>query len=195
MICRNHVEVAEGVRRCDRCGGPFCGDCLVTLGSQTLCGDCKHERLLDVRSGIDYGGGLRLASIGRRIGALAVDYFLLWVLLMICMFSLALAVKAADDSLVYGVVLILLGGVVSFVTYEGLMLSARGQTLGKIAFRIRVVQTDGSPLSAGQAWGRAAMRMIMIHLLSIVDDVCAVATAERTTIHDMVARTRVVNVE
>ena len=45
------------------------------------------------------------------------------------------------------------------------MLSRRGQTLGKIALKIKVVRPDGSPITTGQAWGRSLLRGIMIHVL------------------------------
>ena len=67
-----------------------------------------------------------------------------------------------------------------------------GQTLGKMALKVRVVRPDGSPISPGQAWGRVAMRTIL-GCLWIVDYIPAFFTPERTTLHDMVAGTRVVD--
>jgi len=53
MICRNHVDVSAGVRRCSRCGVTFCSDCLVDIQGKPYCATCKGEQLLDVRSGVD----------------------------------------------------------------------------------------------------------------------------------------------
>ncbi len=75
------------------------------------------------------------------------------------------------------------------------MISVRGQTLGKMALRIKVVRPDGSPVSAGQAWGRALMRGVMIHILGLVNYIPAFVTKQKTCIHDLVANTRVVNLE
>ena len=52
MICRNHVDVSEGIRRCGRCGATFCRDCLVDIGGVPYCATCKTEQLLDARSGV-----------------------------------------------------------------------------------------------------------------------------------------------
>ena len=42
------------------------------------------------------------------------------------------------------------------------MLSMKnGQTVGKMALRLRVVRPDGSPITTGQAWGRAVMRLVL----------------------------------
>ena len=75
MICRNHLDVEEGVRRCARCEQAFCGDCLVDIQGRPFCADCKAERLLDVRSGVDptrmqYSGQTRpVCLVGGRYGA------------------------------------------------------------------------------------------------------------------------------
>src|SRR5688500_19673805 len=75
MLCRNHIDVAEGVRRCARCGSPFCPDCLVELSGRPYCGTCKSEQLLDVRSGVDRSV-LQHATILRRFGAIFLDSLL-----------------------------------------------------------------------------------------------------------------------
>jgi uncharacterized RDD family membrane protein YckC len=78
------------------------------------------------------------------------------------------------------------------IAYQALMLAARGQTLGKMALKVKVVGADGSDLSTGQAWGREVMRAIL-GFLYIVDYLPAFFMKEKTTLHDLVAKTRVVN--
>jgi len=79
------------------------------------------------------------------------------------------------------------------VAYEGLMLSRGGQTLGKMAAHIRVVAADGSPISAGQAWGRAVSRAVLGYVpgLGLVDVLMVFSDGHRT-LHDRIASTRVV---
>jgi uncharacterized RDD family membrane protein YckC len=67
-----------------------------------------------------------------------------------------------------------------------------GQTLGKMALKVRVVRPDGSPMSTGQVWGRVVMRTVL-GCLWIVDYIPAFFTQEKTTLHDMIAGTRVVD--
>src|SRR5690349_7266369 len=90
MICRNHVEVSEGVRRCARCMSPFCGDCLVEISGRPYCATCKQEQLLDVRSGIDRWDGSRpeLASNWKRFGAWWLDNLLLGIPTWIIVFAM-----------------------------------------------------------------------------------------------------------
>ena len=191
MICRNHADATEMIRRCARCSVPFCPDCLVEIGGRPYCATCKTEQLLDVRSGVDHTR-LAFSSPWKRFGALMID----WVLIAVPMYTLmAIFVfiptiqneKPSPHMDFLGIPFALIGFV-----YEGLMLQSRGQTLGKIALRVRVVRADGTPMTTGQAWGRAFIKTIF-GCIGIFDYLPAFFTQERTTLHDMVASTRVVD--
>ena len=197
MLCRNHVDVAEGVRRCARCGSPFCPDCLVELSGRPYCGSCKGEQLLDVRSGVDRSQ-LQLASTLKRFGALFIDNLITLIPCYIIMFGILFTIgqRAQQTPNPDPPILLLLLMYIPFFVfpflYEGLMLSMKdGQTLGKMALKLRVVRPDGSPISKGQGWGRPAMRVVL-SVLSFIEYLPAFFTKERTTLHDMVAGTRVV---
>ena len=195
LSCRNHPDVLEGVRYCSQCGGPFCNDCLVTINDRLYCATCKSEQLLDVRSGVDRTR-LQLAGIGRRFGALVIDRLIvigpLYALFLISMFA-TMNAKGEPSPWVFVLLLPLLFGL---PVYEGLMLQHKnGQTLGKMALRVRVVRADGSPITAGQAWGRSAMRFVLEGCISFVDYIPAFFTQEKTALHDMVSTTRVVDVD
>src|ERR1700730_2587919 len=94
MICRNHVDVSEGVRRCTRCGATFCRDCLVDISGHPYCATCKTEQLLDVRSGVQ-PGVLDYASIGRRFGAAFLDGLLMWIPIGIMLAVLGMSAMSA----------------------------------------------------------------------------------------------------
>jgi uncharacterized RDD family membrane protein YckC len=104
----------------------------------------------------------------------------------------AMNAKGSDPSMWFLLVYPIGFGVV--ICYEALMLSTKnGQTVGKMALRIRVVRPDGSPITKGQAWGRAVMRLVL-GCLVIADYLVFFFTDERTTLHDMTAGTRVVDI-
>jgi uncharacterized RDD family membrane protein YckC len=188
MICRNHVDVSEGVRRCSRCGSTFCRDCLVEIGGAPYCAMCKTEQLLDVRSGVS--GVLDFASIGRRFGASFLDGLITGIPAMIMVFiAIGLSVKTGGSR--FASPLFWIPSILA-VVYQASMLKARGQTLGKMAMRVKVVRPDGSDISGGQAWGREVSRALL-GFLYIVDYIPAFFTNDRRTLHDMLANTRVVN--
>jgi uncharacterized RDD family membrane protein YckC len=70
---------------------------------------------------------------------------------------------------------------------------ARGQTLGKMAFRIRVVSLDGGALSLGQAVLRHLGSWLSLVLLGI-GYLLAAFRADKRALHDLIARTRVEHV-
>jgi len=196
LHCRDHAHVVEGLRPCGRCGQTFCRDCLVYIQGHPYCASCKAEKLLDVRSGISGDKAFELASIGKRFLALVVDSFIIGIPLAAIAFSAMLDLmttgKLRPEEVVF-LPLVFWMGLVITVCYEGLMLGARGQTLGKMALGIKVVRADGNKLTKGQAWGRALMRQVLIGCLRVVNYLPAFFTPERTTLHDMVAGTRVIN--
>jgi uncharacterized RDD family membrane protein YckC len=80
------------------------------------------------------------------------------------------------------------------IVYEGLMLQRRSQTLGKMALGLKVVTPEGRSIGRGQAWGRAALKILLGSCMGI-DYIPALFTRERTCFHDMLARTRVVRLD
>jgi len=183
MICRNHVDVSEGVRRCARCGATFCPDCLVEISGKPYCATCKTEQLLDVRSGVQ--AALDIAPIGRRIWAYLADMLLLYIVTFALGMLMGLAIKAGASPLL-GCVNILLSLAIT-ITYDAVLVAATGQTLGKRALRIKVVSETGANVTTGQAWGRSLAKLIPFAQF------VALFTEERKGIHDMLAHTRVVN--
>lgn len=194
MICRNHVDVMEGIRRCARCQTPYCRNCLVDIQGRPYCATCKSEQLLDVRSGVSAVGigVLQYASIWKRFGAAFLDALVLMIPIWIISFAVGMATtQLPTNTRPFANLITLPLMFVSFL-YEGLMYSNKdGQTLGKIAMRIRVVRIDGTSITQGQAWGRAGMKFILGCMC--ITYIPAFFTDEKTTLHDMVAGTRVVD--
>ncbi len=196
MICRNHVDVSEGVRRCSRCGGTYCPDCLVTIRDLPYCATCKTEQLMDVRSGVDRTR-LTYGRFWPRFGAQFLDGLIVGIPSVILFAVIVFGVGVAAQQNEYAGLLVLVGYIPLYafpVLYEALMLSTRdGQTIGKRALSLRVVRPDGSPISSGQAWGRALIRLALgLVCGGIIDYIVFFFTDEKTTLHDMAAGTRVV---
>lgn len=188
--CRNHPEAIDGLRPCSRCNDFLCGDCLVDISGHLVCANCKSEELLDVRSGVGGQSRLEFATTSRRFGALILDN------LPLSTATRLLGAWLLGKGILYPTIFgpLQIATLLVFMTYEAVMLQWRGQTLGKMAVRIKVVAMDGTDISIGQAWWRAFLRGILAYLI-IVDYIPAYLTRERTCVHDLLARTRVVNVD
>jgi uncharacterized RDD family membrane protein YckC len=195
MICRNHIDVSEGVRRCSRCGATFCPDCLVTIGDRPFCATCKTEQVMDVRSGVDRTY-MQYASILKRFGAVILDGIILAIPNYAAMFAIMGAAGAfsGKEPNPFVFLLIYIPALGFPILYEGLMLSLKnGQTVGKMAVAVRVVRADGSPITKGQAWGRPAMKLVLGCTMGI-DYLVAFFNDEKKTLHDMVVGTRVIDI-
>lgn len=211
MQCINHPEVDQDIVRCLRCQQPFCPDCVVMLRGYWYCGPCKAEQVRDIQSGTTQA--FELASVGRRLGAWLLDSLVVGAAMMVFMVPFffviggAAAMTGAGEpsdaattalglSVMVMYVFVLALSIALPLLYEALMLARRGQTLGKMAVAIQVVSAEGAMLSPGQAWGRAAMKVALAQFCSCVgllgDYLPAFFTVEKTTLHDMAAKTRVV---
>jgi len=191
LACRNHPDVLEATRHCSRCGGRFCRDCIVALNDRLYCATCKNEHLRDLQSGFDRTR-LNYASSVRRFGALVIDRLIVFVPMYALFFVAVVSIPQRAEDFPW-VMLLLIPLIFAMPVYDALMIQYQnGQTLGKKALRLRVVRMDGSPVTAGQAWGRAAMRFVLEGCISFIDYIPAIFTEEKTTLHDMAAGTRVV---
>ena len=196
MPCKNHPDLEEAFSRCSRCGEEFCGDCVVELKGRLYCARCKAEQVRDVLSGVD-GTSPDLASVGRRFAALFIDNLLLGAAVQVVAVPLTVVAESVPGEFgkvaeIVGITVVMVFNLALPLIYEGLMLQARGQTLGKMAMQIKVVTPEGKDIASGQAWLRAAIRLVLGCTI-IVDYIPAFFVADRRCIHDMAASTRVVN--
>lgn len=197
--CVNHPSVMVGIVRCRRCQRTFCRNCVVALRAQYYCAQCKGQQVRDIQSGTE-AGVLELASIGRRFAAMWVDSILVMLVVFPVAFALGLGfagaaqgnAQAADAAMGGLMLLITVGAAVLVAVYEGLMLGARGQTLGKMAVGIKVVTPEGRDIGGGQAWGRAVVRQVFFSYFALVNYLPALFTKQKTAIHDLACKTRVV---
>jgi uncharacterized RDD family membrane protein YckC len=199
MPCTNHPEVMEGLNSCTRCARKFCGDCLVELKGGSFCAACKSEEVKDIQSGVGDPKELVLAGFWRRFWAYFVDNLLYTILVIPFLISWGLF-DLANQTKVEAIMrkmqplALIVTGVI--LAYEGILLQVRGQTLGKMAMGIKVVNPDGSPIAGWQAWLRPAVRLgfglVLSVLGQLIDCIPAAFTAQKTSIHDMVAKTRVI---
>lgn len=196
MPCVNHPAVEENLVKCSRCAKPFCHDCVIELKSNFYCIDCKSEQVRDIQSGADTTA-LEMAGIGTRFAAVFIDGLILAIPTVAILFIFGIGMFAAAGSTGIGAgmqIIFYIAIAAPGFLYEGLMLQTRGQTLGKMACKIKVVTPEGGDISAGQAWTRGLTRVIFnqLGIFSLINYLFAFA-AERTTLHDKIAKTRVIN--
>lgn len=87
---------------------------------------------------------------------------------------------------------------VAFIVYSALMLRARGATLGKLLFRLRVVAVGEGRSAPGLATGKAWLRPLvteligLLPLLPILDYLFPLWDRRKQTLHDKIVSTQVI---
>ena len=192
--CANHPDVITGLGVCTSCGGTFCSSCYITLQGRTICAGCKGSTVQDIKSNVT--DDLELAGTGTRFAAQFIDGMLMMVVFFVTAFAFTAATGGkGGNAMASTIMTLVLLPLVGFTTYEALMLQHRGgQTLGKMACKIRVVRVDGGELGAGQCWGRALARVLLqITRIGGLIDALMIFSENRATLHDRMAKTRVIN--
>ncbi|AXI02707.1 RDD family protein [Aquirhabdus parva] len=168
-----------------------------------------------------FANGSTIANVGTRIGAAVVDLLTLLVITTIAMYQIlpqdtiakisAIMEKASSETTlqlqqqVYALIppqvqvqVLLIAAVVAFV--QILLIIWRGQSIGKILFKIRIVD-EKSGLKAGFMQG-AVLRTLLFNLaynlplvgsLIFMVDFISLFTEKNRTLHDRLAKTLVVN--
>ncbi|MBO0948902.1 RDD family protein [Fibrella forsythiae] len=134
------------------------------------------------------------ASIGDRILATLLDYvvFAAWGLLTIALPASAGWFRG-ERSVVYVMVLVILPIFLYDFFCEWLL---NGQSIGKIALKIRVVMLDGSQPSVGAYLMRWLLRLVDTRIFSgIVAIVCVAATGKGQRLGDLAAGTTVIRLQ
>lgn len=191
--CANHPDIVSGLAVCSTCGGSFCPSCIISLQGRTVCAGCKGGVVQDIKS--NAVEGLELAGRGARFGAQFIDGLLMLLTVFPLLITIGL-MSFTDPKINQGLLSQLVNNLLPvslMCIYEALMLKSRGQTLGKMVFKIKVVQPDGSDLTTAHCWKRAGARSLLaITQIGGIIDILMIFAANRQTLHDRIAKTRVV---
>lgn len=192
-------EAQPGQVRCSECGGLFAEESVVRFGPQAICAACKPVYLQRLREGVHQPQEIVLATIWQRFLADLVDGLILGI--PIFLISMLLGASApimmgpggggnatGFMAMQLGLQALAFGGA---ILYNGLLVGKYGYTPGKKALGLRVVLADGSPISYGRAFGRAAAE-ILSGLTCYIGYLVAFFDKEKRSLHDHICNTRVV---
>lgn len=164
----------------------------------------QRERFFQrLRGDVPGAGELEYAGFGIRVLAKLIDMIVLWVIGTIKdgliafalfgtfnFFHLAPGAQAANLMLFYA--LSIGTGILVGVAYSWFFLSRYQATPGKLALDLKVVRSDGTPLSGGRIVGRYFGEMLSSFILCIGYLMVAFDREEHKALHDMICDTRVV---
>jgi uncharacterized RDD family membrane protein YckC len=194
-------------RFCSECGRPFPASELVSIGSATVCAQCKPIFMQRMREGGQAIGQRRYAGFWIRFVARLIDGVLLFIVSLIISIPLTLVMGGAaigiggsrDPAAALAALpaILALAGLRALiqiaigVTYEAYFVSTRGGTLGKLALGLKIIKADGSPVPLGLAAGRY-FAQILSSIILFIGYIMIAFDSEKRGLHDMICDTRVV---
>lgn len=147
----DNLSAAPGMGRCSVTGKMVPEDELVTIQGQRVCAEGKAILLQRLKAGEGIPGEMEKPGVLRRVGCIILDSIILGVPFLIVAIAVG-GVTFGSSGATAG-----MGVVTSVIAviYFGQMHAMKGQTLGKMAGKIVVVNMDGSPISMPTAYIRA----------------------------------------
>ena len=129
---------------------------------------------------------------GRRLVAVAIDHAILFAIdVLVVYFTLRLAAMTVSDwRALPAVPLLMFLGMVKGA-YFCVFTLVGGQTIGKMAARIRVIAEDGRPLDPARAIRRTCAGAVSLLTIGL-GFLPALMASDRRALHDRFARTRVI---
>ena len=189
---------------CAECGKLFPKENAIRHGDAWICAVCKPLHVQKLREGVAMGrtfDALEYAGLGSRLLAKFLDALIIGIPGAIAI-AVAIAVvmpligkntqNAEVAILTLGslVILIILG----MLFFQIWCLPKYGGTPGKRILGLKVVTSDGGPISWGRAFGRFFGEWVTGMIPLWIGYLIAAFDTERRTVHDHIAGTRVIKV-
>jgi uncharacterized RDD family membrane protein YckC len=133
-------------------------DEIVEIQGHKVCSAGKEILLQRLKSGEALPGEMERPTVLRRFACIFVDGIVL--VIPIFVIGIVAGTAAGFGHIAPGATLVMQGvvslvGVAITLVYFGTMHGAKGQTLGKMAGKIKVVNLDGTPITMSKAYLRA----------------------------------------
>lgn len=145
--------------------------------------------------------GLRDAPVGARVSGALFDSCALALLLVVPVFTAYGLTKGLDPELGETLTgLSILAGFGMYLALQSFLISTQGQSIGKVMAQTRIVRSDGSPvgffhgvLLRSWAW-TVICQLPLIGIFANLGDLISLFAADRRTLHDRIADTKVVQI-
>lgn len=216
---------------CSQCGSSYPLRDMIQYGTLHICADCKPAFFQRMREngGTTFAGPMNYAGFWIRTGAIMIDWTIQSGVAIAILMAYVLTIgQGVLDALVQfsqtenldlllpyagGIAVILLILVTFSIFYQVYFVGKRGATPGKIMLKLKIVRSDGSPVSYMRAFGRmlahglngiiGSIITIICNLIPIVGTVVGYVAqyvpyymagwdAEKRALHDHVCDTRVI---
>lgn len=180
------VAVATATR-CTECGGGFSQDEMVNFAGAWVCAACKPQYVQKIKEGIKVGDNFVYAGFWMRLGAKILDSILTQIISGALGFVVGLVMRGDSAAAIVGGIL----GFAIGLGYPVFFLGKFGATPGKMALNVKVVRSNGEPISYGRALGRTFAEMLS-GLILCIGYLMVAWDPEKRALHDRICDTRVI---
>jgi len=190
---------------CAECGKTFPIDETIQHGNLRVCAACKPVFLQKLAEGarmnVSTPGHLHYAGFWIRVGAWLIDGIILGIPFMVIMFVMigvtggfAERNRGEPPNAIapFLMLFLQLGILAAQIGYWTFFVGKYGATPGKMACRLQVVMSDGSPVSYGRAAGRAFAQILSAWICYIGYLMVPFDSIQKRGLHDHICNTRVV---
>lgn len=176
---------------CVECGRIFGDEDLIRIDDHPVCGGCKPRAVAKIREGIRIGHRYYPAFLSKRIGAYILDAIILYFVSSALQGGLTLLLNFVGASPIWSVAISVCISIVVSILYFIVFWKKFGATPGKMALGIKIVASDGEPLT----WKKAIIRYlgtIVSQTILYIGYLMAFLDEDRRALHDRMASTLVV---
>jgi uncharacterized RDD family membrane protein YckC len=179
---------------CSECGLRFAEDEMIRFQESWICAACKPLFVQKIKEGVSVAGALNYAGFWIRLGAIAIDAFILWIATFLLFIPLGILMPTSEDNpyvFLSFMPLFIIGQYAIPAVYDIWFVGKYGATPGKMACNLKVVVEDGSQVTYLRALGRHFAKWISTMILAI-GFIMAAFDDQKRTLHDRICETRVV---
>lgn len=191
-------EPAREMRHCASCGNRFPVSELATFGESSVCAVCKPAYIQRLAQGMTSTttSQFRYAGFWIRVVASFIDGVIMQIVRLIVLVPAGIeayrftprrtpltGAEIAATGILYAIQ----------IAYYVYFNSQKGATPGKMALGLKIVRSNGEPISVGLAFGRY-FAQILDALILCIGFMMAGWDDQKRTLHDRICDTRVVRV-
>ncbi len=179
---------------CAECGRSHARDEMIRFKDSWVCAACKPLFIQKIKEGVPVAGAMDYAGFWIRFAAIAIDGLILWLCNLVFFIPLGMLMPETAENpfqvLAFMPLIMLLQYAIP-AAYDTWFVGKYGATPGKMACKLKIVVSDGSPVSYMRAFGRHFAKWISAMILAI-GYIMAAFDAEKRTLHDRICETRVI---
>jgi len=190
------VQTVSPVKQslCSECGQAFAENDMIRFAEAWVCAGCKPLFVQKIKEGVTIAGEMEYAGFWIRVGAWFIDYIILAIVSAIVYVPLTFMGFSSFDEPAAFAIIQLVSGVLNFIipaVYESWFVGKYAATPGKMACKLKVVMSEGDPVSFARAIGRHFAKYISGLILGI-GYIMAGFDEQKRALHDRICDTRVI---